>query len=165
MKAYDSFRKEPKMPDHKEAVVAVVAVGGPPQASYEIMMKLLGQLLSLKLYAWTAHWNAKGEGFYGDHLLFERIYSGAEELIDSQGEHILDHCGHPVDCHEMLRIAMESSKGGEPFQDLMGIVQEAQATCKEALMEGEVSPQMEAYLTELADKLSEYSYLIGRRLS
>lgn len=35
---------------------------------------------------WTAHWQAKGNNFYDDHLLFERLYKGRLEEIDQVSE-------------------------------------------------------------------------------
>ena len=35
---------------------------------------------------WTRHWMAKGTPFYGDHLLFERLYEARVEEIDGLAE-------------------------------------------------------------------------------
>jgi DNA-binding ferritin-like protein len=32
------------------------------------------------------HWTCKGDPFYGDHLLFQRLYEGVQEEIDSVAE-------------------------------------------------------------------------------
>ncbi len=41
----------------------------------------------------NSHWQVKGTGFYGDHLLFERLYQSVGEEIDTFGERIVGHVG------------------------------------------------------------------------
>lgn len=42
------------------------------------------------------HWTTKGDAFYGDHLLFERLYNSALEDLDLAAEKFMglfgDHC-------------------------------------------------------------------------
>ena len=47
---------------------------------------LLVQLKFLALCHQTHHWTAKGDSFYGDHLLFERIYGAVVGEIDAVAE-------------------------------------------------------------------------------
>lgn len=35
---------------------------------------------------WTLHWRAKGTGYYGDHLLYERLYEARKGEIDRMAE-------------------------------------------------------------------------------
>lgn len=42
---------------------------------------------------WTLHWQSKGSQFYGDHLLFERLYTARLEEIDGLAEVIAGHYG------------------------------------------------------------------------
>lgn len=37
----------------------------------------------------THHWITKGDAFYGDHLMFQRLYDGVVEEIDSLAEKIV----------------------------------------------------------------------------
>jgi DNA-binding ferritin-like protein len=39
------------------------------------------------------HWTTKGEDFYGDHLLFERIYKSAQENLDLAAEKFIGVLG------------------------------------------------------------------------
>ena len=39
------------------------------------------------------HWTTKGKTFYGDHLLFERIYKTSLEDLDSAAETLIGHFG------------------------------------------------------------------------
>ena len=42
---------------------------------------------------WTLHWQAKGQPFYGDHELFERLYKARIGQIDHLAEVIAGHFG------------------------------------------------------------------------
>ena len=47
------------------------------------MSTLLYQLNALYQFYKSAHWLAKGEYFYQDHLLFARLYEGLDEEMDT----------------------------------------------------------------------------------
>lgn len=52
----------------------------------ENIIKLLAYLRTLSLYYKTAHWQARGSIFYGDHLLFDRLYKAVDDEIDAVAE-------------------------------------------------------------------------------
>lgn len=60
------------------------------ETSYEekLCKTILAYLESAYLYYQSAHWQTKGSDFYGDHLLFQRLYEGIRDEIDSLGEKI-----------------------------------------------------------------------------
>ncbi len=37
----------------------------------------------------TSHWQAKGSSFYGDHLLFQRLYESMSEQVDTLAEKLV----------------------------------------------------------------------------
>jgi DNA-binding ferritin-like protein len=47
---------------------------------------MLSFLRYLYLLHQTNHWTASGDPYYGDHLLFERLYTTTVEEIDAIGE-------------------------------------------------------------------------------
>lgn len=53
---------------------------------YAELSVLLVHLRWLALVHQAHHWTSKGDPFYGDHLLFERLYNTASEEIDAIGE-------------------------------------------------------------------------------
>jgi DNA-binding ferritin-like protein len=57
--------------------------GGNPFSQLSVM---LAYLEFLKKVHHTHHWIAKGDPFYGDHLLFQRLYEGVEDDIDVVAE-------------------------------------------------------------------------------
>ncbi len=54
--------------------------------AYSQLSVLLVHLKFLATVHQTHHWTAKGDPFYGDHLLFERLYSTTAGEIDSVAE-------------------------------------------------------------------------------
>lgn len=60
---------------------------------------LLNDLLALlRAQSWnyqTCHWQVQGEPFYGDHLLFERLYNNLGEEVDVLAEKIMGILGEP----------------------------------------------------------------------
>lgn len=53
---------------------------------YAELSVLLVHLRMLAMVHQTHHWTAKGDPFYGDHLLYERLYNGVIEEIDAVAE-------------------------------------------------------------------------------
>ena len=55
-----------------------------------LLVGLLGFLRALKWNYWNSHWMVSGEPYYGDHLLFERLYSTViDDQIDTLAEKIV----------------------------------------------------------------------------
>ena len=53
---------------------------------YGELSTLLGYLTFLSQVHHNHHWIAQGDPFYGDHQLFDRLYSGANGEVDSVAE-------------------------------------------------------------------------------
>lgn len=58
-------------------------------SEYDCLSVLLTSLLAVARVHQTNHWSSKGEPFYGDHLLFERLYSETNDEVDSVAEKIV----------------------------------------------------------------------------
>jgi len=63
----------------------------PPTQSY--LTQILAQLRGLHWSHWNTHWKVKGNAYYGDHLLFDRMYTSVAEEIDTLGEKIVSFYG------------------------------------------------------------------------
>ncbi len=57
--------------------------------THRLLLQLLAQLRGLQWSHWNSHWKVKGDTSYGDHLLFERLYTSMTEEIDTLGEKII----------------------------------------------------------------------------
>lgn len=58
----------------------------------QAIKNMLGILAMLRTMHWefyTSHWKVKGLSFYGDHLLFARLYGNVEKEFDSWAEKIM----------------------------------------------------------------------------
>lgn len=49
----------------------------------------IATLKAMTLIHQHSHWLAKGNDFYGDHLLFQRIYESAQENLDGAAEKLI----------------------------------------------------------------------------
>lgn len=139
------------------------------------LMELLSTLFTIKNYAWTAHWNARGASFYGDHLLLERIYEKIDKSIDALGERVLAYTGQSVDYAELTSEMARASgmlslqAGGSAFAHLSTLVRAAQRQSDELramLARGVGSGStsgLDNYLTDLNDRLDTFGYLLKQR--
>ena len=50
------------------------------------LASLATALEALYLLHQSAHWQTRGASYYGDHLMFQRLYKGIDKEIDSLGE-------------------------------------------------------------------------------
>ena len=57
------------------------------------LKSLLALLRATREIHLTSHWQASGDNSYGDHLLFERLYTGMEKEIDGLAEKMIPLCG------------------------------------------------------------------------
>lgn len=67
--------------------------GKNPETMQEWMVRILGALRAQSWIFQTAHWQVKGTGYYGDHLLFERLYDAVQEEIDVIAEKLVGYFG------------------------------------------------------------------------
>lgn len=61
--------------------------------SLEQLKELLASLRAAYLTYRTAHWQASGDAYYGDHLMLQRIYEETEKHADQVGERIVGYYG------------------------------------------------------------------------
>lgn len=58
-------------------------------SSEEVLCNLLAALRALQQLHQTAHWSVHGEPFYGDHLLYQRLYEEMDAEFDTLAEKIV----------------------------------------------------------------------------
>ena len=61
-----------------------------------LLCDVLGCLRAQYLSYQTSHWQVVGQSFYGNHLLFERLYSSVLLQIDSLAEKLVGYLGRDV---------------------------------------------------------------------
>ena len=62
-------------------------------SSLKCLLDLWAHLRAAHHVYWTLHWQSRGPTAYGDHLLFERLYSARIEEIDGLAEIIAGEYG------------------------------------------------------------------------
>jgi len=70
------------------SMVAPLIEKTPEDEAYGWLGELFAVMKALYLSHWDAHWKVMGDSFYGDHLLFSRMYEGLVEEIDTLAEKI-----------------------------------------------------------------------------
>jgi DNA-binding ferritin-like protein len=72
-----------------------------------LLCDVLGCLRAAYLSYQTSHWQVKGGSFYGNHLLFQRLYKSVEEQVDSLAEKISGYLGSEAVAlnHQMKHIS------------------------------------------------------------
>jgi DNA-binding ferritin-like protein len=133
----------------------------------------------LEIWFHHAHWTTKGETYYGDHLLFERIYNDVSELVDPVAEKAVAMCGVKVaDTHtcskliaEMLcsypspsradEATMIAATGLALVKDYLETLDETYKRLKSA---GAMTMGLDDLLMSNANKLEEFVYLLKQRV-
>lgn len=59
----------------------------------QVLTKMLALLRAQRWNYQTCHWQAKGTGYYGDHLMFQRLYEGLDGEVDTLAEKIVGIMG------------------------------------------------------------------------
>lgn len=72
---------------------------------YPQLSVLLVHLKYLAMVHQNHHWVAKGDAFYGDHLLYQRLYEGATGEIDQVAEKVVG-----VGTHENVDLYLQISQ-------------------------------------------------------
>jgi DNA-binding ferritin-like protein len=133
----------------------------------------------LEIWFHHAHWSTRGETYYGDHLLFERIYNGVTELIDPLAEKAVGMCGvGVVDTHTCSKLVAEmlcsypspsraeeatmiAATGLALVKDYLETLDE---TYKKIKGMGAMTMGLDDLLMSHANKLEEFVYLLKQRV-
>jgi len=79
---------------------------------------VLVDLLATYRLMQSLHWQASGASYYGDHLLYQRIYEGISKEIDSVGERLVGLYGPaPVDAVRLERDVSRRLASSRPHAD------------------------------------------------
>ncbi len=129
----------------------------------------------------TCHWQARGDSFYGDHLLFERLYADMPKEVDALAEKAIG-LGLPDLVHPLMQwehmghfLTLYVGDGNSQFprsHDLMRIAYNAEMLFKGFVLltletlekKGELTPGVENLLGGIADKHEEHVYLLSQTL-
>jgi DNA-binding ferritin-like protein len=86
----------------------------------ELCCTYIGLLRSIYLIEQSLHWAVNGSNFYGNHLLFERLYRSAAEDTDLAAERFTglfgDECLDIKHQAEVIQLTLKSLSGSDPIQ-------------------------------------------------
>lgn len=159
---------------------AAVRVGNRdfPADSKELLLDLLALLRAQHWLFWNLHWVTKGPNFYGNHLLFERLYDGEDDDgglkddVDGLAERIVGYCGpdaiDPLD--SMLRASAWVEEWTEASGDVIEQALQSETDfqafadlCYHALeQEGSLSLGLDDFIAALAGRHDTSQYLLGQ---
>lgn len=139
----------------------------------EHLSNVLAALRAQYISYQTSHWIAKGEAFYSEHLLFQRLYESVEDQIDTLAEKLV--CFEDEEAIDMVeqtqKIHLLSKKWSEidcPLE--RGLESEAfmQKIIEEAYEEitksNEMTLGLDDFLMATANSHEENMYLLKRNL-
>lgn len=136
--------------------------------------ELIAKLRTLALYYQTAHWSVKGSLFYGDHLLFDRLYNAVNEEIDGLAERAVGTDGiQAVNLPEVLTLISkaaeslnyEAAQNSAYFQSALGLEQNLLEFLESADKKEDLSMGTRNLLEGVADKHEANVYLLKQRLT
>jgi len=158
--------------DLEDEVDTEVKLDVEPVQTYLAVMK------ALQIYYQHAHWISKGESFYGDHLLYSKLYESMAEQIDTLGEKIVGAFGDSAVSAKVIVNMMSEilDKTSDMSDDTLGLELATDALKLENLFleqtrglyssmkeEGSLSLGWDDMLMSLANEHESNVYLIGQR--
>lgn len=164
---YDAAKHGP--PYLPKASNTKTASDEPPEMS--ALLVLLAYLQTASLVHQTHHWSTKGGLFYGDHLLFERLYTESQDFIDQVAERAVGSGAEAkivaLDLLKQMMVNLQVL----PSSDMVGLSLCVEQECLRLIstvlqrLEGEsqLTPGISNLLEGLADKHESFVYLLNQR--
>lgn len=134
----------------------------------------IASLKGMALIHQHSHWTTKGEAFYGDHLLFERLYTSALENLDLAAEKFIGLFGDScidydvqADLLHKVLLKYKNLEGSqvqmslEVEKDFLKFSKEAYNTLED---EGTLTLGLDDMLMAIASQREESCYLLQQVL-
>ena len=139
----------------------------------ELVCRFLGDVLAILraqgISYQTSHWQLQGDNFYGQHLLFDRLYNSVLKQVDELAEKLVGYLGSEavelsLQVQEIQRICAgwlvvegHVSRGLRSEQDLQDTISAAYSGIKQA---GAMTLGLDDWLMATANAHEENSYLL-----
>jgi len=154
----------------KEGERSLTAMQGP--STVQAVERLLAYLRALYMIHQNAHWLAKGVPYYGDHLLFQRLYETVSEEVDSVAERLVGVFGKDLQTDqqltlmghyvaELMPIEDHIARSYQAEQRFQALLQEAMATLEK---ENALTLGLSDLLPAIASTHETHLYLLSRRV-
>lgn len=157
-----------------EPTAIAITVETTALATNASLQELLCRLHALYAIFRSAHWQVVGEAYYGDHLLFERLYSSLDGEIDKLAERMVGQFGAELVDADYITAGTDVlvqewvhetpcpyERGQLAEQELLECAHRAMLDIEEA---GLLTLGWEDFLGEMCNQHEEHMYLLGQRL-
>lgn len=139
-----------------------------PDTLLAMLLQLWASLHSAHRVYWTLHWRAKGQPFYGDHLLYQRLYEARVKEIDRVAETIAalygsDHLQAPAAVAAEARIVNATVKAANPGIRAAEYVLQSTNAVNAALGSHPYGIAVNNVVAGIADSALEALYLLQQR--
>lgn len=147
-----------------------------PEVLGQVLHDLLCTLRTMYVHYQNLHWESKGANFYGDHLMFQRLYESVAKETDQLAEKILGLTGQSKwisDLHtfqhgyDTLQIWYQITQGDDGvsrafFSEMYFLEQldYAKAVCEDT---GNLTYGLDDLLSSFASQHEEHTYLLRQR--
>jgi hypothetical protein len=138
-----------------------------------LLQGLLGMFQAIYFLHWTTHWQTKGNPYYGDHLLFERLYGALPAEIDTLAEKLVQLHGSEAVSHELIHPVMGAWLSRwipevDPVGRALGAERDFQkairSTYEDLKASGEISLGLDDFLMSTANAHETHLYLLQQRM-
>jgi starvation-inducible DNA-binding protein len=142
-----------------------------PKALVDLLASLRAAFLTYR----NAHWQVKGTGYYGNHLLLQRLYEEATKHVDTVAEKMVGFYGPAAveaSGHQMNKISelieeFEASSGG-PLERSLAAAEHVQKSLSKAYSDlesrGELTLGWGDTLPAIASNKDSHIYLLRQAL-
>lgn len=139
----------------------------------ELLQGVFATLWAQYIHYWTSHWQVVGDTSYGNHLMFERIYTGIKDEIDQLAEKMVAMCGvDSVDCCVIMPMAQKCLQSWKGIDCLHLRSLKAEADLQECLQyvvdemrkQGSITLGLDDFLLAVASQHETHQYLVKQTL-
>jgi len=136
-----------------------------------LLQNLLAAMRAAHWSHWTSHWQVKGNPYYGDHLLLERIYTGMVPEIDTLAEKIVAMYGpegvDPICQARAMAGFLDLQANPDPIQRALIVENYIQGELARVFKDlesyGALTLGLNDYLAATANTHETYLYLLKQR--
>lgn len=152
-----------------------------PGIEYSPLSGLLALLRAAYMLHQTAHWQIRGDDYYGDHIMLQRIYDDSLPFIDGVAERLIGLSGNPAfvcpvkqaQLIQSIVLALVPESHGSDSQTLLkrsldveSVILKVVAEVKAAIeANGGLTEGLDDMLQGIASKHEEFVYLLKQRTS
>lgn len=142
-----------------------------PASDGPLYASILAHLRALQWYYWSSHWTVGGASYYGDHLLFQKLYEGLNESIDELGERMVSYFGvssvNPMAIQSLSqKVLMEVANVSDPMFAALKMEDSLRSAIKKAWkanQDHEMYLGLDDFLMGLSNERDTAIYLLERR--